>query len=126
MQEQRVNWYGLDWFGRDEAAQERPWNQIDGCSHNRRIPVVLVNRPETEAHGMEIQVLSHGVMMVPVFRRVLIIGAVDGNMVMVGMRLMRHMRFGMKNIGMPMWRDLEQVRQSQSQDHARPERKRKS
>ena len=122
MQEQRVNWYGLGCFGRDEAAQERSRNRIDGCSQSRRIPVVLVDCPETEAHGMEIQVLSHGVMVVPVIRRVLIIGTVGRSMVMVGMRLMRRMRLGMNNIAMPMWRDLEQVRQSQGQDHARPER----
>jgi hypothetical protein len=37
---------------------------------------------------MEIQVLSHGVMVVRVLRRVLSITIVDRSMVMVGMRLM--------------------------------------
>lgn len=91
--------------------------------------MVLLNDPETGAHGMEIQVLSHGMMVVLVLRRVLLIGAVNRTVVMAGlrvMRLMRRMRLGMNNFDVPVWRDLQQVRQGQGQDQARPEHARQS
>ena len=126
MQEQWIIRWGLGWFGSDETGPERNSHRLDGCNQGHRIPAVRVNGPETEAHGMEVQVLSHGMMVVVVLRRVLLLGTVDRSMVMVGMRLMRRMRLGMLNIDVPMGRDLKQVRQSQGQNHARPERERKS
>lgn len=85
MQEQGIIRYGRGWFGRDEAAPVRNWNRSDGCIQSHRIPVVLVGCPEAEAHGMVIQVLSYGMMVVLVPGRVLLIGSVDRSMVMVGM-----------------------------------------
>ena len=71
---------------------------------------------------MEVEVMSHGVMVVLVVRRVLSAVIVGGLMVMTGMRMMRRMRLGMANVDMHVRRDLEQVRHGQGQDHAGPER----
>ncbi|MBA4377721.1 MAG: hypothetical protein C0395_03565 [Gemmatimonas sp.] len=126
MQAQRIIRYGLDRFGRDETAWARCRYRRDGCDQDRGNPVVPIDRLEARAHGMDVQVLSRGMMVVLVLRSAVVIGVVGRCMGVVDRLLMRRLRLGMKDPDMPMRRGLEQVRQGQDQDRARPDRSRVS
>jgi hypothetical protein len=89
MRQQRIIGFGFGRDGRDEAARKRSADRLDGGCRNRRVPVVLVDDTGTEAHGMEIQVLGYGMMVVPGSRGALLIGAVGRVMGMVGRAMVR-------------------------------------
>jgi hypothetical protein len=40
-------------------------NRLDGLGQGDRIPMILVDDSETEAYGVEIEVLGYGMMVVP-------------------------------------------------------------
>ncbi|MBU2501565.1 hypothetical protein KJ682_09590 [bacterium] len=65
MQKQWIVRCRLRWFNGDETAWNRNMNRLDGLVQGGRIPLILVDDSETEAYGMEIEVLGYEMMVVP-------------------------------------------------------------
>ena len=64
MQKQWIVRCQLGWFDGYEIALNGIMNRFDGLSWSGRIPVVLGDDSETEAHRMEVEVLRYGMMVV--------------------------------------------------------------
>lgn len=64
MQKQRIVRCRPGWFDGYETAPNGRTNRFDGLSQGGRIPMILVDYPETEAYGVEIEVLGYGMMVV--------------------------------------------------------------
>ena len=64
MQKQRIVRCRLDWFDGDETAPNGIMNRLDRLNRGVRIPVVLGDDSETEAHRMGVEVLRYGMMVV--------------------------------------------------------------